>query len=138
MTFTSVNREPTPIMFVAKDGPPDEAAKPAFDELEAALPSLKGRRFYGYFDHPTGRYVACVAAEEGDDAGALGLEVGELPGGRYLRARLQGEPPALYGQISPTFDELAEAAGDTADRTRPWLEFYRREDEVDVLLPVAK
>lgn len=138
MTFTQVDREPVPVLLVAVDGAPDEAAQPASAQLEQALPSLQGRHFYGYFDFANHRYVACVDRRDDDDAAALGLLVGELPGGVYLRARLKGEPPAVYAQIGPTFDQLAEAAGDTADRTRPWLEFYRREDEVDVLLPVSQ
>jgi hypothetical protein len=40
----------------------------------------------------------------------------------------------LYDGIGPTFDELAKDAD--VDDTRPFLEFYRREDEVDVLVPV--
>ena len=55
-----------------------------------------------------------------------------IPGGRYRRARLKGED--LYGKIGRTFDELARDA--PIDDTRPWLEFYRREDEVDVLVPI--
>ena len=62
------------------------------------------------------------------------LESGTLPGGRYLRARLRGEPPGLYERIKPVFDELARKA--EADESRPSLEHYRRRDEVDLLLPV--
>jgi DNA gyrase inhibitor GyrI len=65
----------------------------------------------------------------------LGLEEGALPGGRYLRARLQGEPPALYERIAPTFDELVRRA--QPDEARPSLEFYRRHDEIELLLPVS-
>ena len=52
---------------------------------------------------------------------------------RALSARrLKGED--LYGKIGPTFGELAKDA--SIDDARPWLEFYRREDEVDVLVPI--
>ncbi|HSC50027.1 MAG TPA: hypothetical protein VLD16_07165 [Gaiellaceae bacterium] len=71
----------------------------------------------------------------GDDAAALGLEEGSLPGGRYLRARLRGEPPALYERIGPTFEQLVSRT--PPDETRPSLEFYRRHDEVELLLPVS-
>jgi hypothetical protein len=136
MTFERIDRDPVAIVLAAVDGPPDEAAQPAFSRLEKALASMQGRRFYGYFDVSNMRYVACAERQDGDDARALGLEEGELPGGAYLRARLRAEPPQLYAQIGPTFDELAAEAGDDADRTRPWLEYYRRRDEVEVLLPV--
>ncbi len=39
-----------------------------------------------------------------------GLEPGTLPGGRYLRARLRGEPPEVYERIGPTFATLVKAA----------------------------
>jgi hypothetical protein len=131
-----IEREAVPVLFVAVEGPPDEAAQPAFTRLEEALPSLQGRRFYGSFDPANMCYTAYVERAEDDDARALGLDEGELPGGPYLRARLRGEPPALYGHIGPTFDALRTEAGDAADSARPWLEFYRRENEVDVLVPV--
>ena len=78
-------------------------------------------------------YRACVQAREGDEL-VPGLESCTLPGGRYLRARLRGEPPALYERIGPTFDELAKAA--KPDTSRPSLERYRRLDEIDLLLPI--
>ena len=52
---------------------------------------------------------------------ALGVEEGELPGGRYLRARLRGEPPAVYERIGPTFTALVRRA--TPDERRPSIEF---------------
>ena len=59
---------------------------------------------------------------------------GTLPRSRCLRARLRGEPPGVYEQIGPTFDELARQA--KPDETRPGLEHYRRHDEIDLLLPI--
>ena len=70
---------------------------------------------------------------EGDEL-VSGLESGTLPGGRFLRARLRGEPPAVYEQIGPTFDELARQA--KPDESRASLEHYRRHDEIDLLLPI--
>jgi DNA gyrase inhibitor GyrI len=70
---------------------------------------------------------------EGDEL-APGLESGTLPGGRYLRARLRGDPPDVYDRIAPTFDELTSEA--TPDTSRPSLEYYRRNDEIDLLLPI--
>jgi len=51
-----VTLEVVPIHFVAKDGGP-ESAPAAFAELEAALPSLRGRRFYGYYEPTANRYA---------------------------------------------------------------------------------
>ena len=76
---------------------------------------------------------ACVEPREGD-VPLSGLETGTLPGGRYLRARLRGEPPAVYERIGQTFEELLAVA--RQDAARPSLEQYRRRDEIDLLLPV--
>jgi hypothetical protein len=109
-----------------------EHIRRAWDELEARVP-LRGRRFYGAFDAAAGEYRACVQVRAGDEL-VPGLEQGVLSGGRYLRLRLRGEPPAVYELIGPTFDELAGRA--RVDPARPSLEHYRRRDEIDLLLPV--
>jgi hypothetical protein len=104
-----------------------------WQELEAAVGSLRGRHFLGTFDVAAGEYRACVEMREGD-APVAGLEHGTVAGGRYLRTRLVGEPPGLYERIGPAFEELARRA--TPDSTRPSLELYRRHDQVDLLLPI--
>ena len=78
-------------------------------------------------------YRACVEVREGDPV-VPGLESGALPGGRYLRARLRGDPPGIYQQIKPTFDALV--AQHAPDDARPSLEHYRGHDEIDLLLPI--
>jgi hypothetical protein len=133
MEATPVEREEVEVMFIRT---PDDvlAFGPAFERLEQ-LVGLRGRKYYGAFYPREKEYRACVVVQDGDDAQALGLERGTLPGGRYLRARLHGEPPELYSRIGPTFEALV--AQNAPDESRPSLEFYRRFDEVDVLLPVA-
>ena len=130
---TRVEREDVAVMFIRTPDDPLEFG-PAFQRLED-LVGTRGRKFYGAFYPREQEYRACVVTKEGDDARALGLEEGALPGGRYLRARLQGEPPALYGRIGPTFEVLVRQAA--PDETRPSLEFYRRHDEIELLLPVS-
>jgi hypothetical protein len=102
-------------------------------DVEDAVGSLRGRKCYGAFEG--GEYRACVQVREGDDPAAIGLEVGELPGGRYVRVRLKGEPPDLYDLIGPTFERLAERPD--RDPGRPGIEFYRRHDVIDLLLPIV-
>jgi DNA gyrase inhibitor GyrI len=97
---------------------------------------LKGRKFYGAFNVTTGEYWVCVQLRDGDAPEALGFEEGTLAGGRYARERLEGVPPAVYGPVKPTFDRLAEQHPDE-DVSRPSIEFYRRQDVIDLLLPVA-
>ena len=104
-------------------------------EVESLVGSLRGRKFYGVFDPQTEEYRVCVQWQDGDDAGALGLEDGTLAGGRYARERLEGEPPALYGLIKPTMERLAGRPD--RDPSRPELEFYRRHDVIDLLVPIV-
>jgi hypothetical protein len=47
---------------------------------------------------------------------------------------LRGDPPGVYDRIAPTFDELTREA--KPDESRPSLEYYRRNDEIDLLLPI--
>jgi hypothetical protein len=110
-----------------------EAISRGMAEVEEAV-GLRGRKYYGAFDNK-GEYRVCVQLRADDDPQALGLEVGTLPGGRYARLRLIGEPPAIYDLIGPTFTGLSERPD--RDPGRPGLEFYRRRDVIDLLLPVA-
>ena len=129
--FAEVERDEIAVQFVrVPDGL--EHIRRAWDELEAVV-DLRGRRFYGAFDPVADDYRACVELREGDEP-VPGLEHGTLPGGRYLRARLRGEPPGIYGRIGPMFEQLTQNT--KPDLSRPSLEHYRRRDEIDLLLPV--
>jgi DNA gyrase inhibitor GyrI len=128
-----VEREDTRVMGI-RTTDEQEAIRTVWERLEEIV-SLRGRKFFAAVDASASDYFACVQLRDDDDPVALGLEPRTLPGGRYLRARLRGEPPELYDQIGPAFDALGEHAD--PDATRPSIEFYRRRDEVDVLLPVA-
>jgi hypothetical protein len=122
-----VDRDDTPVEFIACADEID-AIRDAWGRLEAVVP-LRGNHFYGTFD---GRqYRACVECR----GASWGLERGTIPGGRYARARLRGEPPTVYELISPTVEGL-EGQVDV-DTARPVIEHYRRHDEIDVLVPVA-
>ena len=102
----------------------------AFEDLVG----LAGRKMYALVDTTRGTYTTCTPPRDGDDADLLGLAVGVLPGGRYLRGRLAGQPPEVYVRIAPGMAEL-EAAG-RRDATRPLIEFYRRHDAIDLWLPI--
>jgi hypothetical protein len=129
--FTEVEREEIAVQFVrVPDG--IEHIRRAWDELEAVV-ALRGRHFYGAYDPVADDYRACVEVRESDEL-VPGLESGMLPGGRYLRARLRGDPPSVYERIGPTFEEMVRQA--KPDESRPSLEHYRRHDEIDLLLPV--
>jgi hypothetical protein len=61
-------------------------------------------------DEQAGEYAPCTPILECDDPVLLGIEVGVLAGGSYLRARLVGEPPALYERIAPAMSALMTLA----------------------------
>ena len=128
-----VEREDVPVMFkrVADEA---DAISAGMQEVEDAV-GLRGRKYYGAFDADGEEYRVCVRLQPGDDPSALGLEVGTLPGGRYARVRLTGEPPAIYELIGPTFERLSQRPD--RDNSRPGIEFYRRRDVIDLLLPVT-
>ncbi len=112
-----------------------EVFRPLWARFEAQV-GLRGRKFYGAFYAEPNEYHVCAQIKEGDDPKAQGFEVGSLPAGRYLRAQLRGEPPAIYDSIGPTFESLTALA--VPDRARPYIEFYRRHDEIDLFLPVGE
>ena len=127
-----IERAETPVMFkrVADEV---TAIGRGMQEVEEAV-GLRGRKYYGAFDND-GEYRICVQLREEDNPQELGLEVGMLPGGRYARERLTGEPPEIYRLIGPTFERLS--ARPDRDPSRPGIEFYRRRDVIDLLLPVV-
>ncbi len=130
--YDEVERHEIAVQFVrSEDALP--GIRRAWSELETAVGSMRGRHFYGAFDEAANDYRACVEVRAGDDL-VPGLESGTLPGGRYLRAKLSGQPPAVYDRIGSTFDEMVQAA--TPDESRPGLEYYRRHGEIELLLPI--
>ena len=129
-----VEREEVRVMF-RRTRDEQESITRAWAEVEALIGSLRGRKFYGLFDPETKEYRVCVQWQEGDDALALDLEEGTIPDGRYARERLQGKPPAVYGLIQPTMERLAGRTD--VDPSRPEIEFYRRHDTIDLLVPVV-
>ena len=136
MTDAHVELREIPVLRVKADmkgqGPPA-----AFDLLESKLPTLKGRRFYGTFRiTPAGpEYYACVVRIDSDDAGKMNLETGTIPGGWYARRALsdwQGKIP----QLPYIFQEMAQ--GQDVDPSRPSLEFYRSQAELQLFLPLRR
>jgi hypothetical protein len=128
-----VIREPTDVMLVRVADQLPEIQR-AWASFEARV-GLRGRKFYGAFDPVTDTYSVCAVLRPDDDPSHFGAERGTLPGGRYACVRLQGEPPGVYEQIGPTAERLEQRADH--DETRPTLEYYRRRDLIDVLVPVV-
>ena len=59
---------------------------PPFEQLVG----LRGRKMFALIDTDANCYTVCTPVKDGDDPGSLGLQVGTLPGGWYLRGRLVG------------------------------------------------
>ncbi len=126
-----VTLEDVRVMFVGSPSGPQGAGE-AFDKLEARLPSLKGRRFYGTLLN--GEYRACVALEAQDSPAATGLDTWIIPGGVYARRKLERWSEHLP-EIGKIFGELA--AEHPRDPARPNVEFYRSQKELLLFMAVA-
>jgi hypothetical protein len=129
-----VDRDPLEVMFATCA---DELAEiqrlwPEFEQLVG----LRGRKMFGVVDLKAGTYTTCTPIRPDDDPRALKLQVGQVPGGRFRRGRLRGEPPEVYALIAPGVEEL-ESAG-PCDGTRPVIEFYKRRDEIELFVPVPR
>lgn len=136
MAESYVELEGFPVLCVRADfrgkGPAE-----AFDRLEAKLPTLKGRKFYGTFRMtPAGEeYYACVAQLPTDRADEWGFEQGEIAGGLYARRSLTDWHEHL-AQLGGIFLEMR--GREDVDESRPSVEFYRSERELHLLLPVTR
>jgi len=126
-----VTLDDIPVMFVVSPSGPQGAGE-AFDRLEARLPSLKGRKFYGTLLN--GEYRACVALEAQDSPAAMGLDTCIIPGGVYARRKLPRWSERLP-EIGKIFGELA--AEYPRDPARPNIEFYRSQKELLLLMAVT-
>jgi hypothetical protein len=104
---------------------------PTFEELVG----LRGRKMYALADERKNTYTTCTPIKDDDDPAAYGLETGILPGGWYLRGRIVGDPPGIFGLIGTGMQELKTLM--PADGTRPLVEFYRRHNEVRLWMPIT-
>ena len=120
------------VMYVVSPNGPLGAGE-AFDRLETRLPSLKGRKFYGTMLN--GEYRACVAIESQDAPASMGLDTWTIPGGAYVRRKLERWPERL-AEIGQVFGALA--AEHPRDSARPNIEFYRSQKELLLFMAVAR
>jgi hypothetical protein len=85
----NVEREDVRVMFTRVSEGTPAAIQHAWAVFEVAA-GLTCRKFFGAFDNEAREYRVCAQLSGDDDPEALGFEVGTLPGGTYLRTRLQG------------------------------------------------
>ncbi len=129
-----VTIEDIPVMYVIAEGGA-AGAKQAFDRLEARLPTLRGRRFYGAYYPRANEYRACVALQPGDNPVAVGLDTWVIPGGSYVREKMK-DWTARVADIGKAFVSMTDREGARVDCGRPSIEFYRSQAELILLLPV--
>ncbi len=126
-----------PVRYVAGDGvsPIPDQAPIAFEQLEASLGSVRGRKFYGVVQQ--GEYRACVAirSDEPSDQSEPdeSLPLFHIPGGRYFCRRLEDFLPD-NGRIGQLVEKLINRSD--FDSSRPVIEFYRSHNELTVRVPV--
>jgi hypothetical protein len=109
--------------------PIPQQAPSAFSALEALLPTLRKKRFYGVV--VDGQYRACAAVD--DDTRGLDLPRWVLPAGRYLVHKIANWE-RHRDEIGPTVGALRNRPD--LDPTRPIIEFYRSQVELRLLAPV--
>jgi hypothetical protein len=107
-----------------------QAIWPSFE----VLVGLRGRKMYALIDTVLDTYTVCTPIRDGDHPERLGLQVGRLAGGCYLRGRIVGEPPEVYAHIGEGMTELEHTK--PRDETRSLVEFYRRHDQIELWLPI--
>ena len=134
---TVLTEKPFEVARVQAPGGP-EGAPEAFMRLEERMDSLRGSRMYGllYPGEPTA-YYACLRLDD-DHSDDLGFDRAEVPGGLYGR-RLVRDWEDKISELPEIFDHLQAdllEAGFLRDFTRPSLEFYRRSNELLIMMPV--
>lgn len=127
-----VTLEDIKVMYVESSNGPAGAVK-AFMDLESRLPSIKGRKFYGTYQHQDGPYRACVAITDDDDPAALGLKTRVIPGGKYAREKLENYRDRIP-EIGRKFAAMTKE--NNPDQSRPGIEFYKSSKELLLFLPV--
>ncbi len=107
----------------------------AMQSLEAKLPSLRGRKFYGMFRVlPDGEeYYACVAQIPTDDPDRMQLDTGVIPGGWYARRRYPDWEKDLAG-MGRNFEEMMHLY--SVDPAGFELEYYRSQAEMFLFVPL--
>lgn len=112
-----------------------DAIQAGWPSFETSFDSLQGRKMMGLIYGDDSVYRMATVRLDRDSDNSLGYAQTVIPGGAYLRLRLRGSAPDVYDQIAAAFETLFARADH--DPSRPHIEYYRREGEVDCLVPIA-
>lgn len=122
------------VMYVETTDIPDGISS-AFHALELKLPTLRQRKFYGVMFGC--KYWAAVELIPQDNPESMGLIVGVLPGGSYACKKIKNwNQETLATDIPRTFKEMT--SGRHVDESRPFIEFYRNQEELVLQAPVLE
>jgi hypothetical protein len=124
-------RDVVVLQVICPDRAPDIGR--AWTSIERMV-ELRGRRMYGRVDPWRDTYSVCTPVRDSDDPDRLGLEVGTLRGGSFLRGRLVGDRGRLRDQLADGLAELRRVA--PLDDSRSVVEYYRRRDDIELWLPI--
>jgi len=125
----------TELMYLSVKGVSN--APGAFAKLESKLPSLKGRKFYGYFNPDSDEYRACVARTAEDPRPeTIGLQQWTVPRGLYTYEKIDDWNSKKH-LIASTFEKMIKENESIVDWSRPILEFYKSMNEMRLLVPVT-
>jgi hypothetical protein len=108
----------------------------SFAALESKVGSLKGRKFFGYYNPETEEYRACVALTDADkDDSFGGLAKWTVAAGNYVYEKLE-KWNDNKNRIGPTIEKLIRDNSGQFDPSRPVLEYYKTMDELRLLVPI--
>lgn len=113
-----------------------ESQKKAWPEFKSHFPSLAGRKMYRLDYAEKKLYRVCSLVLESDKDATYGLNQFEFEGGTYMRLRLKFDPPELYEKIGPAYQLLLSQYEDTIDWSLPFIEHYKAENVLDVMVPI--
>ena len=111
--------------------------KEEWPRFEASFPSLTGRKMLGLEYTEENRFRVCSEVREEDKGEKFGLQVFVFEGGLYARLRLKFDPPELYEKISPGYKSLIKEYDKQIDWKRPFIEYYKSENVLDIMVPIT-
>lgn len=123
------------LMYIKAESFPDGITA-AWDKLDKALPSMKGRKFYGAAKMIDGKmeYRASVVPLNENEHKSLGMEIFTIPAGNYAAKKLHNWQSNIP-QIREIFTELNEKY--KANPALYNLEYYESEKELIIMLPIV-
>jgi DNA gyrase inhibitor GyrI len=98
-----------------------------FTQLTIGVPRLTGNRLASY--------DCCVQVGEDVQLGSDGVEIMDLPGGRYAVVTIEKTPQIIGDSISSFYGEYAPRNAIEIDSTRPTYEVYYK-DTMEYCAPI--